>query len=389
MRGRGPSESVPHCAARPPALVPRDSQPASHLVRHERLGVLGSCLRAVRDGDIETCSCHIALSMASSLPSVARLSRADPPTRPCSSSNVAAAASLASTSHVGWRRSSTLSALRLGHHHHHHQDRLRSWGTKKPERGGGVRWITTTAAETSTGGGAGNESSRTGNKVWRSRPNRDGGRKKVVVKGYDLATAAEASTGAVVDGGGEAVAKPSATQTRSTGTSSRGKGPTDAPTAKAAAAAAAVSKTSSSLDLDDGYQSGDPLGRKRLGKDVVRWLSRGMAAMASDIAAAEASGERLGFLDDLESGVTLVTLAQPYLGAAAMPMGHEAVCLKVSSHYPTLFDHLQRELQGALQALQDQGVLEKWQDAESWLFLKKLARSGWWLLACLVAKRFA
>lgn len=197
----------------------------------------------------------------------------------------------------------------------------------------------------------------------------------MVVKGYDLATAAEASTGAVVDGGGEAVAKPSATQTRSTGTSSRGKGPTDAPTAKAAAAAAAVSKTSSSLDLDDGYQSGDPLGRKRLGKDVVRWLSRGMAAMASDIAAAEASGERLGFLDDLESGVTLVTLAQPYLGAAAMPMGHEAVCLKVSSHYPTLFDHLQRELQGALQALQDQGVLEKWQDAESWLFLKKLARS--------------
>lgn len=98
--------------------------------------------------------------------------------------------------------------------------------------------------------------------------------------------------------------------------------------------------------------------------------------MASDFAVAEVQGEFGEVTGRMGPGLTFVIQAQPYLTAVPMPLGLEAVCLKACTHYPTLFDHFQRELRGVLQELQRKGVVENWQEAESWKLLKELANSG-------------
>ncbi|XP_043815132.1 DNA-binding protein SMUBP-2 isoform X2 [Manihot esculenta] len=124
-------------------------------------------------------------------------------------------------------------------------------------------------------------------------------------------------------------------------------------------------------------QNGDPLGRRDLGKSVVKWISQGMRAMATDFASAETQGEfselrqRMG----LEAGLTFVIQAQPYINAVPIPLGLEALCLKACTHYPTLFDHFQRELRDVLQELQRKGLIQNWQQTESWKLLKELANS--------------
>eukprot|EP01018_Ginkgo_biloba_P007718 Gb_07655 [translate_table: standard] len=122
-------------------------------------------------------------------------------------------------------------------------------------------------------------------------------------------------------------------------------------------------------------QSGDPLGRRELGKYVIRWISQGMIAMASEFCAAEEQGEVGELKQKIGSGVTFVMQAQPYLAAIPMPKGLEAVCLKACTHYPTLFDHFQRELRNKLQALQKKSVIQDWRETESWRLLKQLAKS--------------
>ncbi|CAA0823277.1 P-loop containing nucleoside triphosphate hydrolases superfamily protein [Striga hermonthica] len=108
------------------------------------------------------------------------------------------------------------------------------------------------------------------------------------------------------------------------------------------------------------YQNGDPLGRKDLGKTVVKWVSQGMKAMALDFAAAEAQGDFGELKQRMGPGLTFVIQAQPYLSAVPMPPGVEAICLKTCTHYPTLFDHFQRELRDVLQDLQHKGLICNW-----------------------------
>ncbi|XP_065852325.1 uncharacterized protein [Euphorbia lathyris] len=125
------------------------------------------------------------------------------------------------------------------------------------------------------------------------------------------------------------------------------------------------------------HQNGDPLGRRDLGKTVVKWLSQGMRAMALDFASAEAEGEFSEFRQKmgLEAGLTFVIQAQPYINGVPIPSGFEALCLKACTHYPTLFDHFQRELRDVLHGLQRKGTVEDWQQTESWKLLKELANS--------------
>ncbi|KAK9994956.1 hypothetical protein SO802_024659 [Lithocarpus litseifolius] len=123
-------------------------------------------------------------------------------------------------------------------------------------------------------------------------------------------------------------------------------------------------------------QNGDPLGRRDLGKSVVNWICQGMKAMASDFALAELQGEFLEVRQRMEPGLTFVIQAQPYLNAIPMPVGLEAVCLKASTHYPTLFDHFQRELRDVLQESQRKSLLQNWRESESWKLLKELANSA-------------
>lgn len=136
------------------------------------------------------------------------------------------------------------------------------------------------------------------------------------------------------------------------------------------------------------HQNGDPLGRKDLGKSVVKWLSQGMRAMASDFASTEAlgEGEFYELRQKMDPGLTFVIQAQPYLNATPMPLGLEALCLKASTHYPTLFDHFQRELRDVLQQLQNKSMVQQWQQTQSWKFLKELANSGTFLslLSCSI-----
>ncbi|THG04857.1 hypothetical protein TEA_011956 [Camellia sinensis var. sinensis] len=124
------------------------------------------------------------------------------------------------------------------------------------------------------------------------------------------------------------------------------------------------------------YQNGDPLGRRDLGKCVVMWICQGMKAMASDFALAEVQGEFSEVRQRMGPGLTFVIQAQPYLAAVPMPLGLESVCLKACTHYPTLFDHFQRELRDVLQDLQNKSLIHDWRDAESWKLLKELAHSA-------------
>ncbi|CAI9087076.1 OLC1v1021047C1 [Oldenlandia corymbosa var. corymbosa] len=124
------------------------------------------------------------------------------------------------------------------------------------------------------------------------------------------------------------------------------------------------------------HQNGDPLGRRDLGKCVVKWICQGMRAMASDFTEAEIKGEFSDIRQRMGPGLTFVIQAQPYLNAVPMPPGLEAICLKVCTHYPTLFDHFQRELRDLLQDLQRKALIQDWRHTESWQLLKELANSA-------------
>lgn len=123
-------------------------------------------------------------------------------------------------------------------------------------------------------------------------------------------------------------------------------------------------------------ENGDPLGRRDLGKSVVMWIRQGMKAMATDFALAEMKGEFSELRQRMGPGLTFVIQAQPYLTAIPMPLGLEALCLKACTHYPTLFDHFQRELRDVLQDLQNKSLVQSWCETESWKLLKELANSG-------------
>ncbi|KAM7279266.1 hypothetical protein ACFE04_006400 [Oxalis oulophora] len=124
------------------------------------------------------------------------------------------------------------------------------------------------------------------------------------------------------------------------------------------------------------YQNGDPLGRRDLGKSVVNWICLGMRAMAVDFGSAEIQGEFAELKQRMGPGLTFVIQAQPYLNAVPMPLGLEAICLKACTHYPTLFDHFQRELREVLMDLQEKKLVEDWTQTESWKLLKDLANSA-------------
>uniref|UniRef100_A0A0E0GBU4 Helicase ATP-binding domain-containing protein n=1 Tax=Oryza nivara TaxID=4536 RepID=A0A0E0GBU4_ORYNI len=131
------------------------------------------------------------------------------------------------------------------------------------------------------------------------------------------------------------------------------------------------------------YQNGDPLGRKELGRCVVEWLRQGMQSMASKFASAELQGD-MADLDaaalaqewgSADGRLGFVIQAQPYMSAIPMPKGLEALCLKACTHYPTLFDHFQRELRDVLQSCQNQGLISDWRSTQSWKLLKEMANS--------------
>lgn len=134
--------------------------------------------------------------------------------------------------------------------------------------------------------------------------------------------------------------------------------------------------TPTSVNVRTLYQNGDPLGRKDLGKSVVKWICQGMRAMATDFALSEIRGDFLEeFREGMGPGLTFVIQAQPYLTAVPMPLGLEAVCLKACTHYPTLFDHFQRELRHVLLELEKKEQIESWSETQSWKLLKGLAHS--------------
>jgi hypothetical protein len=124
---------------------------------------------------------------------------------------------------------------------------------------------------------------------------------------------------------------------------------------------------------------GDPIGWKDVGKSVVNWIRESMKTMAFDFASAELLEDLIEFSEmkqKMGPGLTFVIQAQPYLNAVPMPLGLEVMCLKACTHYPTLFDHFQRELRDVLQDMQSKGLIEDWRETQSWKLLKELANSG-------------
>lgn len=149
----------------------------------------------------------------------------------------------------------------------------------------------------------------------------------------------------------------------------------DAP-APASVKQVVVEKQEKKMSVRTLKENGDPLGRKDLGKSVVKWICQAMRAMAREFASAEAQGEFTELRQRMGPGLTFVIQAQPYLNAVPMPLGLEAICLKACTHYPTLFDHFQRELREVLQDLKRKGLVQDWQETESWKLLKELANSA-------------
>lgn len=98
--------------------------------------------------------------------------------------------------------------------------------------------------------------------------------------------------------------------------------------------------------------------------------------MALDFASAELQGEFAELRQRMGPGLSFVIQAQPYLNAIPMPLGHEAICLKACTHYPTLFDHFQRELRDVLQDHQRKSQFQDWRETQSWQLLKELANSA-------------
>ncbi|TVU10877.1 hypothetical protein EJB05_44430 [Eragrostis curvula] len=134
-----------------------------------------------------------------------------------------------------------------------------------------------------------------------------------------------------------------------------------------------------SISTVNSYESGDPLGRKELGQQVVQWLKKGMNLMASTFASSAIQNDRVELSLDGGSSdghMSFVIQAQPYLSVTPMPNGHEALCLKASTHYPTLFDNFQRELRDVLLQHQNEGHITDWRSAQSWMLLKELAKSA-------------
>lgn len=124
------------------------------------------------------------------------------------------------------------------------------------------------------------------------------------------------------------------------------------------------------------YQSGDPLGRKELGQRVVQWLKQGMHLMASKFASSDQSETQDNDPLCFHGHMGFVMQAQAYLSATAMPRGQEALCLKASTHYPTLFDNFQRELRDVLLQQQEEGLVTDWRSTRSWMLMKEMARSA-------------
>lgn len=124
--------------------------------------------------------------------------------------------------------------------------------------------------------------------------------------------------------------------------------------------------------------NGDPIGWKDVGKSVVCWIRESMKSMAFDFASAELQGDNDFFemKQKMGPGLTFVIQAQPYLNAVPMPLGLEVMCLKACTHYPTLFDHFQRELRDVLQDMESKLLVQDWRETQSWKLLKELANSG-------------
>eukprot|EP00850_Spirogloea_muscicola_P013643 SM000093S24454 [mRNA] locus=s93:511904:517186:- [translate_table: standard] len=118
---------------------------------------------------------------------------------------------------------------------------------------------------------------------------------------------------------------------------------------------------------------GDPLGRKALGKAAVKWLSQGLGAFAAELIAAEQRGLRL--VEVHGSSAQLMAAVQSSLAKQPMPPGAEDKCQIAAAHFPTVWDHLQRELQWALQALEAKGHLSTWKGTQAWRLVKGLGKS--------------
>ncbi|KAE9617684.1 hypothetical protein Lalb_Chr03g0037951 [Lupinus albus] len=125
------------------------------------------------------------------------------------------------------------------------------------------------------------------------------------------------------------------------------------------------------------HQNKDPLGSNDVGKTVFIWVRHSMKAMASHLASTELQTE-FDFTEltqRLKPGLSFVIEAQPYLKAVPFPLGFEVLCLKVCTHYPTLFHHFQRELRCVLYDLQNKALVQDWRQTQSWKLLKEIANS--------------
>eukprot|EP00898_Chlorokybus_atmophyticus_P001456 jgi/Chlat1/2310/Chrsp17S02598 len=127
---------------------------------------------------------------------------------------------------------------------------------------------------------------------------------------------------------------------------------------------------------------GDPLGRKRIGSAVVRWLARGTRQCARAVIDSVNNGEL-----DADDEFDLLSTVQPFLDKCEMPPD-TGNCQLARWHLPTIWDHFQRETMALLRDMESElplvdeekdskasdedDSLPLWQRSLAWAFVKDL-----------------
>ena len=136
-----------------------------------------------------------------------------------------------------------------------------------------------------------------------------------------------------------------------------------------------------STDADSalGTTSGDPLGRKQLGRDVVAWLDAAAAVAAAQFLErfATGAGSTLASRRDFSVGDAMRAALRDIPRPQSRGAASANACTRAASNWPTLWDHFQRAVAAQLEARNQRGDADTapvpWKQSPEWLALKTLA----------------
>ena len=136
---------------------------------------------------------------------------------------------------------------------------------------------------------------------------------------------------------------------------------------------------STDADSARGTTSGDPLGRKLLGRDVIAWLDAAAAVAAAQFLERFATGGAapLSSRQDFSVGDAMRAALRDIPRPQSRGAASANACTRAASNWPTLWDHFQRAVAAQLEARTQRGDADTapvpWKQSPEWVALKTLA----------------